>query len=106
MGKLNNLAHSWHRLRSDRRGFLQQILLVGVAVMVLIAVILAVAYFTDALPNVADPVANATITETISVGYNALTILGIAILISAVVTIIVVLMQSFGFGFGGGVGRR
>jgi hypothetical protein len=93
------------KLKNDRRGFIETIIAVGIGVMVLIAVVLAVSYFSDAIPEVSDPVANETITNTIGIGFNALSILGIAILISAVVAIIVVIMGAFGYGVGGG-GRR
>jgi ABC-type bacteriocin/lantibiotic exporter with double-glycine peptidase domain len=93
------------KLRHDRKGFINSILSVGIGIMVLVAICVAVAYFMGAIPTITDPVANQTITDTFATGWNALSILGIAILISAVVTIIVVLMQSFGFMGTGGRGQ-
>jgi len=86
------------KLKANRKGFVNEILAVGIGIMVLVAVCVAVAYFMGAIPSIEDPVANKTITDTFATGWNALSILGIAILISAVVTIIVVLMRSFNFG--------
>jgi len=83
------------KLRSNRRGFIDSIIGVAVGVMILVAVLLAVAFFTEALPTVSDPVANQTITGAIAIGYQSLNIMGIAILISAVMAIIAVIMGAF-----------
>jgi len=96
MVNLTSLKGSMLKLRSDRRGFLQNILMVGVAIMMIIVVALALTFFLNAMPNIADPVANETVTNTINIGWQSLGILAIAVLIGAVTTIIVVLMGAFG----------
>jgi ABC-type multidrug transport system fused ATPase/permease subunit len=106
INQLATFQQTLQNLKRDNRGFIDKIIMVGIAVMVLVAVLIALAYFSAAVPTIDDPVANETITKTFSLGYQSMSILGIAVLISAVVTIIVVIMGAFGYGFSTGGGRR
>jgi MFS family permease len=85
------------KLRHNRRGFINNIIMVGIAVMVIVAIGIALAFFMGAMPNITDPVANETITNTFNLGWQSLGILGIAVLVGAVVTIIAVIMGAFNF---------